>query len=154
MVFLEAYHANWKLYVKGTDNPEATIEDKVIKLLGNIGKNMVGFFVKEKNKQENSSVVATHFNGEVNEGIHKNIFLEPETFETWGQNNIAKDRHFIANGGSANAWKIVPADVGDKANYELIIEVDSQRPFYIFLAISTLSAVLISVCFMLKVFKK
>jgi len=154
LVFLEAYHKNWKLYVKGADNPEVTIKDRAMMLLGNIGRNMVGFFVKDKNRREDSNVVVTHFNGEIREGVHRNIFLEPETFETWGLNNIAKDRHFIANGYAANAWKILPSDVGGKTDYELIIEMDSQRSFYIFLVISTVSAFLISAYFILKVFKK
>lgn len=126
LVFLEAYHKNWKIFVKD---------------LG-------------KEKEKNNVVTASYFNGEISEGMHKNIFLGLDTFETWGQDNIAKDRHFIANGSAANAWKIVPEDVGNKTNYELIIEADSQRSFYVFLAISILSVIFTSIYFLLRLFKR
>lgn len=71
-----------------------------------------------------------------------------ETFETWGQDSIANDRHFIANGYAANAWKITPSDVDGKERYELIIELDSQRFFYPLLGLSILTFILILALFL------
>lgn len=71
----------------------------------------------------------------IQEGIHKNAFFDRTLFETWGKTPIADDRHFQVN-GYANAWNIIPQDTGGKENYELTVEMTSQRIFYVSLALS------------------
>lgn len=88
-------------------------------------------------------IIASYFNGEVNEGMHKNVFLNMDTFKTWGKRAIAQDGHFMVN-NYANAWKIEPEDVGGETDYTLILELTSQRIFYITFAIS-LFAVFITI---------
>ena len=67
-------------------------------------------------------------------------FLEPATFETWGREPIAEDRHYLVN-GYANSWYITPADVDGQENYELIVEFWPQRLFYIGLGISGMTLI-------------
>lgn len=60
--------------------------------------------------------------------------LEPATFENWGKQDIANDRHVVAN-GYANSWYILPEDVDGAENYELVVEFWPQRVFYVTLLI-------------------
>ena len=113
--------------------------------------------------------MASYFDGEIKEGTHRNTFLEPATFETWGKEPIAEDNHLLVN-GYANSWYIDPsqvcedADNADRKNtdnadeesadkgvctdnadgsydMELIVEFWPQRLFYIGLFISGLTLV-------------
>lgn len=81
------------------------------------------------------------------ESFSKNWKLFPpdedsNMFDTWGKSSIAQENHFKTF-EYANAWYIRPDDVGGKENYELIIEFDSQRSFYAYLAISIITFMLI-----------
>lgn len=71
----------------------------------------------------------------IQEGIHKNIFFDANTFETIGMKRIPDNNHVIVN-GYANAWNITPQDTRGKENYELIVEMTGQRIFYVSLALS------------------
>ncbi len=73
--------------------------------------------------------LTSYFNNDVIEGKHKNIFLDQTTFETFGQDPIAEETHLQVN-GYANAWYIKPSDVYNKEDYELIVEMTSQKLFY------------------------
>lgn len=106
LVFSESFHPSWKVY-KG-DKREST----------SYGPN-----------------IASYFDGEIKEGPHRDIFLDTKTFETWGQEPIAGDRHYPIN-GYANSWLIMPDDVNREGDYELIIEFQAQRMFYLGLAVS------------------
>ncbi len=100
---------------------------------------------------ENSDVkkiVASYFNGDINQNVSKNIFLDKSTFETWNKKPISDNNHFIVN-GYANGWNINPDSVENKTSYELIIELQNQKIFYISLGISLLS-VLICVILIMK----
>jgi len=79
--------------------------------------------------------VASYFDGEIEEGVHKNIFLDRNTFETLGKKSLSEDKHLLVN-GYANSWYITPEDVNGREDYELIIEFWPQRLFYIELGIS------------------
>lgn len=71
----------------------------------------------------------------IQEGVHKNIFFDTNTFETIGMKSIPDNNHVIVN-GYANAWNIAPQDTEKQENYELIVEMTSQRAFYVSLALS------------------
>jgi len=88
-----------------------------------------------KNKTESKETTASYFEGEVQEGKHTNIFLDSNTFETWGKNPISEDKHFLVN-GYANLWLVSPEDVGSQKEYELVLEFYPQRYFYFGLLIS------------------
>jgi len=113
LVFSESFHKGWKIYLRNWETEK----------LGNYGE-----------------IVASYFDGEIKEGTHKNIFLDKNTFETWGKKPIAEDRHYLVN-GYANSWFITPEDVGGKENYELIVEFWPQRLFYIGLFISGITLI-------------
>lgn len=106
LVFSEVFNSNWNLV-------DAT----------NIGQDPV------------SNKVVDYFKGDISEVKHTNTFFDSETFETWGKSEVSQDRHFEVN-GYANAWYIRPDDMKDKKDYELILELTSQRPIYILLPIS------------------
>lgn len=80
-------------------------------------------------------VLRSYFDGNVKEGLHKNIFFDTNTFETLGIVSIGDTSHFEIN-GYANAWYFTPADTKGAVNYELIIEMTQQRIFYIGLLVS------------------
>ncbi len=83
------------------------------------------------------SISASYFDGEIRETDHKNIFLDKNTFETWGRKPVAEKGHFLVN-GYANLWYITPEDTGGAENYELIVEFWPQRLFYLGIAGGTL----------------
>jgi len=112
LVFSESFHRGWYLYLKAAD--------------------------KAERRADEAEIVASYFDGDIKEGTHKNIFLDKNTFETWGKKPIAEDRHYLVN-GYANSWCITPEDVGGKENYELIVEFWPQKLFYIGLFISGLT---------------
>lgn len=81
---------------------------------------------------------SSYFNGDVNEGKHKNIFLDVKTFETWGKKPIGEKQHFSVN-GYANGWQIESSDVQDKSDYTLILEMTAQKYFYVFFFLSIIT---------------
>ncbi|RJQ26303.1 hypothetical protein C4577_03815 [Candidatus Parcubacteria bacterium] len=88
-------------------------------------------------KPEKGDVVSTYFDRKIQEGKHKNIFLDEKTFETLRMKSLPDNAHFVAN-GYANGWYITPRDVQEKGSYELIVEMTGQRIFYIGLATSSI----------------
>jgi hypothetical protein len=94
-------------------------------------------FVSPRNDVEEKPL-QTYFEGKILENNTKNIFLDNNTFETLNLKNIADNHHVLVN-GYANGWYITPEDVGDRGNYELIVEMTGQRIFYVSLGISILT---------------
>lgn len=91
----------------------------------------------EMSKDENTTQ-ASYFNGEIKEGNHTSTFLGPQTFDTWGKQTVADQKHFLVN-GYANAWNITPKDMDGKRDYTLVLEFNTQRIFYGFLLISSIT---------------
>ena len=134
LIFSESFHEGWKLY-KISGNFVQKDNDLFIGTIGKLGKFITSFFVKD---HEYGKEVANYFDGEIKEGTHNNIFIEPGTFDTWGKQTVADNRHFQVN-GYANAWYISPTATNNEENYEIIVEFLPQRIFYIGLAISSLT---------------
>ncbi|MBU3957240.1 hypothetical protein KKI19_03155 [Patescibacteria group bacterium] len=109
LVFSESFHEGWKAYV----NDQWSVTGD----------------------QQYGNIVASYFDGEIKERIHKNIFLDRNTFETWNKKPIPEERHLLVN-GYANSWYVTPEDSDGKENYELVIEFWPQRIFYVGLGIS------------------
>jgi len=122
LVFSESFHRGWKAYKKDIGNQILDIGEQ----------------------KRYGEVVASYFDGEIKEGMHKNVFLDKNTFETWGKKPLSEDKHLMVN-GYANSWYITPEDVGGKQDYELIIEFAPQRLFYkgLFISGITLAGCLI-----------
>jgi len=116
LIFSESFHQGWKLYINElTDS------------------NINGF-------KYYGETIASYFDGEIKEGTHRNIFLERNTFETWGKKPIPEDKHLLIN-GFANSWYVTPEDSGGKENYEIIVEFRPQQLFYIGIFISSVALV-------------
>jgi hypothetical protein len=144
LVFSESFHRGWKIYPEiketgnwklETGNNKINTKEKIWGVLGSVGRNIAGLFLKDKGYGEEA---ASYFDGEIKEGTHRMTFLEPATFETWGLKPIADDKHYLVN-GYANSWHIEPADVGGVENYELVVEFWPQRLFYVGLFISAVT---------------
>jgi len=90
------------------------------------------------NNSEDLKVTQSYFNGEIEEGVNKNVFFDNKTFETQQMKTLNESRHFQVN-GYANAWYITKEDVGNRDNYELIIEMTGQKTVYIGIALSFLT---------------
>lgn len=95
--------------------------------------NWKAFIAKTSSKP--GEVTRSYFNGAIQEGKHKNIFFDANTFETFHMVNINDSNHFQIN-GYANAWYITPTDTAGAENFELVIEMTLQRAFYTGLVIS------------------
>ncbi|MFZ5366158.1 MAG: hypothetical protein ACOZBZ_02595 [Patescibacteria group bacterium] len=107
LVFSESFHKRWRAYIADRKNADT----------------------------DYGQTVASYFDGEIKEGTHRNIFLDRHTFETWGKKPIAEDRHYLVN-GYANSWYITPEDSGGKEDYELVVEFQPQKLFYVGLGFS------------------
>ncbi len=139
LVFSEEYNDRWKVYLRGGN---ARGEGMGNYIADNIGAMLTRFFSPEKQiDSENAPLVSSYFNGDIRELKSENIFINASVSETWGKKHIAGDRHTIAN-GYANAWRLEPQDVDYKKDYELIIELSSQRIFYLGLGISIIGSIL------------
>lgn len=144
LVFLESFNNNWNLVDPSREKKSVT--GLIFRFIGTLGKNIVGLFINDDIEQ--NRIVASYFNGTVQEGMHKNIFLAPSTFETWGKSSIAKDRH-TETFGYANAWLVNPEDMQGRSDYTLIVEMGNHKLFYIFGFIS-LSTLLVVITYIMK----
>lgn len=140
LVFSDSFHPGWQLYLKGninsSDRKDKT-KEAVRKLITSVGRKLFNkSFLENKD-----NIVASYFNGEIQESKHQNLFLEPTTFDTWGEKPLVDERnHFVVN-GYANSWYITPNDVSDTKDYELILEFKPQRMLYIGSLISLLTII-------------
>jgi hypothetical protein len=106
-------------------------------------------------KKENSSVKnaqLVYFDGDIIENSGEDIFLNKKTFETWGKDEIAGDKHFPVNGYS-NAWYIEPKDMNGKSSYTIILEMATQKMLYLGLGIS-ISILILTIIFLIKSLRK
>lgn len=113
LVFNEGFNRGWKLY----------------RLMPSTG----GEFDK---------ITASHFEGYVREGVHQDAFWERGMFETWGKSPVADNRHFVVN-GYANAWQILPEEMGRDGEYELVVEFLPQRWVYFGLLLMFLTTIIL-----------
>lgn len=145
LVFLEAFNSRWKLFYPVPERKTESLRGFISRFIGSIGRSFFSFFIEES-RSSTKDKATEYFDGEVLEGIHKNEFISPATFETWGINSFADKigdtRHFRIN-GYANAWYITPADVGGEKNYTLVLEMRTQKIFYASSLVSVFSLVVV-----------
>lgn len=103
LVFSNAFHPRWKLFLAND---------------------------KEAVSNFDHAIVKQYFNGDIKEAKAQDIWVKRDMFATWSKKPIADNRHYKAN-AYANAWYISPSDVGGKENYTLILEMTTQRVFYV-----------------------
>lgn len=144
LVFLDRFSLRWKLFLTDERHKAKGVRGTTARLVGAIGKAIVGKFIQEDESAYNNQVVASYFSGDVVEGKHRNIFLGPNTFQTWGINPIAEGKHFMVN-GYANAWQVEPKDTGGATDYTLILEMTTQKSFYGMFGIALLTVIMIAI---------
>ena len=148
LVLVNKFDKNWRLTdpTRETDNVRAFFSRSAAV----VAKTVIGIFEKENVRNDNP--VLSHFNGNIKEIVSKDIFINKETFDTWGKEEIARYRHFSVN-GFANAWYIELSDMGNKTDYDLIIEMSDQKLLYAGLLIS-ISTVVFTLILLAKFLKK
>lgn len=147
LVFLESFNNNWSLI--DTSINDKSFARSLLRFTGFLSKNLVSVFIKDDLEPEARGV--SYFNGDVKEANHKNIFLSPSTFETWGKRYVAQNTH-SETFGYANVWLINPEDMQGRSGYTLILEMKNQKRFYIFGFISTITLVMILIYYIKKGF--
>ncbi|MBI4064988.1 hypothetical protein HY409_01275 [Candidatus Gottesmanbacteria bacterium] len=114
LVFSQAFNQKWKLFFPSGQSRAKTFR---------------GVFTRPAGQVLSAVTKRIVPNG-------KDSFWNADTFETWGYDPIAEATHLPVN-GYANAWYITPEDVGNARDYELIIEMTSQKLFLGSLFLST-----------------
>lgn len=114
LVFSQAFNQKWKLFFPNGQKYAKTVRGVFTRTAGQVLSAMTKHILP---------------NG-------KDSFWNADTFETWGYDPIAEATHLPVN-GYANAWNITPEDVGNAWDYELIIEMTSQKLFLGSLLLST-----------------
>lgn len=127
LIFSETYHPGWRLFPLVETGENKGFNDLVWQKLGKLGRITTSLFLKNKVSSEN---VAEYFAGEIKELPPRLVFMEPSTFETWGVKAIPEERHIEVN-GFANSWLVLPADAKGRASYEMIMEFNHQKIFYL-----------------------
>ena len=92
-------------------------------------------FVSDVEQTEDLPITTEYFDGDIKEAKAQDIWVNRDMLATWIKKPIADSRHFKAN-VYANSWYILPSDVDGQENYTLILEMTSQRVFYVGLLIS------------------
>ncbi|MEK7533859.1 MAG: hypothetical protein AAB600_00840 [Patescibacteria group bacterium] len=135
LVLSERFNPKWKLFLPNGVNEAKTLKGLISRTLGEIFSSILHANNIVISSEASKEILTSYFNDNVIEGMHKNIFLDRNTFETFGQDPILEKTHLPVN-GYANAWYISPEDVQNKEDYTLIIEMTSQKLFYGSLLIS------------------
>lgn len=151
-VLSEKFSSKWKVFYLSEKNNANTLRGVFSRL---VGKLLSGFFNTYNiviSQEAEKNIMTSHFNGSLSEGGHANIFLGSNSFETFGQDPIAEETHLPVN-GYANGWSIVPKDVENKENYELVIEMTSQKIFYGSLIVSLFGLLLVVFIFFFSIYK-
>ncbi len=134
IVFQEAFNSNWRLY--DSSNEVYDFQNTIERVIANMGKAIVNLFIKEDDFIY--TITDSYFNGKIQEGQHGNRFVTRSLFDSWGKSTVAQHKHVRAN-GYANAWIIRPEEMNSRTSYTLILEMRTQRLFYIFVAVSFFS---------------
>jgi len=131
LVLNETYNNGWKVYKK--DNSQIKLKEYIF--IGWIGDAMKSVLKNFDSQRKESTT--TYFEGDIAEGKGDYIFVDSNTFSTWGRKDILANKHYTAN-GYANSWFV-------SSEYDLRREYWPQRLFYIlltiFIFISSLSVI-------------
>lgn len=135
LVLSEKFNAKWKLFLPNGVNEAKTLKGLISRTFGKITTSIINANNVVVSSEASEEISTSYFNNNLIEGMHKNVFLDQNTFETFGQDPIVEETHLPVN-GYANAWYINSEDVQNKEDYELIIEMTSQKLFYVSLLVS------------------
>lgn len=137
LIFMQNFDPAWKIFIKG----ERRCTGLVNKSMCAFGSGLAKLLGAANIKNYIQIVYSSYFNEMVVENVTNSIFLEPDTFETWGVASQFDDTHRIVN-GFANSWNIDPAVAGSQS-FDLIIEYWPQRLFYVGAMVSGFTFIII-----------
>ena len=135
LVLSQEFNTKWKLFFPNEVNEAKTLKGFISRTFAKIMKGILSANNIEVSSEGSKKELTSYFHNNITEGMHKNIFLDQNTFETFGYDPILEKRHLPVN-GYANSWYISPEDVQGKEDYELIIKMTSQKLFYVSLLVS------------------
>lgn len=141
LVFTEAFNSKWRLVDLDPKTDTMSFRGYLSRFFADIG-NLIGRIVKIEEERRYGRI--SYFGGDVRENYSRNIFLDENTFNEWGKNEVAPYRHIAVNGYS-NAWYIKPEDFQGKTKYTLILEITTQKLFYRSMLASILVAILCAI---------
>lgn len=153
LVLSERFNGKWKIFFPNKTNEAKTPRGLISRTLGKIPTAILSSNNIVISSDQSKEELTSYFNNDVVEGMHKNIFLDRITFETFGYDPIVEKTHLPVN-GYANAWYIKPSDVQNKEDYALVIEMTSQKLFYGSLLISVVGLLLLSFLFLKSFMRK
>lgn len=108
LVFSETFHEGWKAWI--TEDTEEFTEGT-------------------------EKIIASYFDGQIQEGEHKNTFFDREIFANAFKKPISEENHLLVN-AFANAWYI-----DQPGSYEVTLEFTPQRIYFLGLWVSFISFV-------------
>lgn len=132
LIFANAFNNKWKLV--DTKANAKGVKGEIARIIGYLGGKLGGISAQKNPVITNT--VQNYYNGEISQGKINDFFLNGNTFETWGKNEVSQLTHFPSS--YANAWYITPKDLGGKSQETLILEMSTQKLFYLGLFISFL----------------
>lgn len=132
ITFTKINPTKYQIKVRNATNPYTLV------FQGAYNKDWKLFRVNREMSEDENTTQTSYFNGEIKEGNHTSTFLSPQTFDTWGKQTVADQKHVLVN-GYANGWNINPNDMDGKTDYTLLLEFNTQRTFYGFLLISSIT---------------
>lgn len=150
VVFTEAFNGKWRLVDLDSKTNTISVRGYLSRFFAGVG-NAIGSIIKVGEARENGEI--SYFGGDVRENFSRNIFLDENTFNAWGKDDVAPNGRFSANGYS-NAWYIKPEDVDRKTEYSLILEIGTQKLFYRSLLVSILTASLCVIFLMIRLLRR
>lgn len=100
----------------------------------------------------NEPTIARYFTGDIEETISPNSLFGKHTFATLLKKALPESQHYMVN-GYANGWTINPSDVGGEKDYTLVIEMNTQRYFYLGTLVSTVTFIIIILLLVIKMAK-
>lgn len=119
LVFSETFHEGWKAYIK-----EFPIAKQQAPLIPNF-----------QFPNSDGKVIVSYFDGQIQEGEHKNTFFDREIFANAFKKPILEENHLLVN-AFANAWYI-----DQPGSYEVTLEFIPQRIYFLGLWVSFISFV-------------
>ncbi len=149
LVFLDDYNVNWRLF--NVEKETESVKGNISRISGNMGRIISKIFGAKKD--EGNEIAKNYSGGKISEGRHTNTFLSQDTFETWGKEEVSRNKHFVVN-GYANGWIIEPSDVEGRTEYTLIVEMTRQKKFYFFLGVSLVFVAMLLAYFPFSFIKK
>lgn len=129
LVLSQYFNQKWKIFFPNQENQAKSIKGAIVRLVGNIFGKVFEQISLRVNSNSTDGIIS-YANEGVQEGPHDSIVLDKDTFASWGQDPIGEATHLPVN-GYANSWYIEPKDVQFRTDYTLIVEMTSQKLFYV-----------------------